>query len=143
MGSYKLVKGGKPERYTPDIPGLKGLTGLLARHWNELITTHVPQGNEWECVDVLRDASLAHMTVLAEDNDFDKEKIKFVPFTEEPLLRFRLGSQSEYLQALFSETAAYALVNDSCNHYLVFRKKKAIERERRNFEDEFFEKYGW
>lgn len=42
MGSYKLVTGSRPERYTPDKPALHGLTALLARHWNELVTTQTP-----------------------------------------------------------------------------------------------------
>ncbi|MFA5888438.1 MAG: hypothetical protein WC852_07050 [Candidatus Nanoarchaeia archaeon] len=143
MGSYKLITGSRPERYTPDKPALHGLTALLARHWNELVTTQVPPDDEWECIDAIRDISLAHMTILAEDDKFDKERIRFVLFTEDSLLKFKLGTKSEYLQALLSETAPFISINDSCNHYLVFRKRKIVEEERMQKMEEFIEHQYW
>lgn len=140
MASYKLVTGEMPESYTSDKPELLGLTGLLARYWGELVTTEAPSNEEWECTDVLRDTNSSYMANLAERDKFDKERIRFVPFTEEPLLKFRFGVQSEYVRALMPKTVSYIVVNNSCTHYLVFKRKKIIDEERRQWEENFFEK---
>jgi len=143
MTSYKLVTGEKPEPYTPDNPMLHGLVARLMTHWDELVVKEAPPADEWECTDAIRDMTRAHMAVLAEDNEFNKEKIRLVPFMEDSLLKFKVGTQSKYLDALLSEEEAYIRFGDSCSHYLIFRKRKIVEEKRKQKREEFIEHYYW
>ncbi|MDD4878115.1 MAG: hypothetical protein PHO02_03705 [Candidatus Nanoarchaeia archaeon] len=141
MTSYKLVTGEMPERYTPKNFGHSNLAELLATYWNKLVTTQAPSEAEWECVDAIRDMTPAHMYVLAEDNGFDREKIRFVPFTEGSRLKFRAGTDSEYIRIMFDQGEKSE--KDTCNHYLVFRKRKIVDEERMQKMEEDIENKYW
>ncbi|MFA5888504.1 MAG: hypothetical protein WC852_07385 [Candidatus Nanoarchaeia archaeon] len=146
MGSYKLITGKKQEPYNPKTHNLPDLTELLTKYWGDLVTTEVPSHEEWECTDVLRNTTSAFMGNIAEKEGFDSEKLRFIPFTDESLLKFRCLGENEYLKALFPNNpklASYAMIANKSVNYLVFKRKKIIEQERRDFEDRFFEKYGW
>jgi len=141
MTSYKLVTGENPEPYNPEKHKLSGLTGLLASDWEGIVTTEAPSQDEWECVDYIRNATVRSLECLAKRDDFDKEKIRVVPFTEEQLLKFGFPGKNKFAEALSDNNVEYSVRYGNCAHYLVFRRKKVVEEERRKQQDEFFEKY--